>query len=254
MATDTKTKQPPRDVTCERHGTYTSRQIWGQQWTVCPVCADEAAAAEREAKAVRDRALVQERYWQRLRLSGIPDRFEDRTLSAYRADSAGQRRALEFAQRYAADFGTEAAAGRGALLVGRPGTGKTHLAIGIGLQILDRYAVRYETVLRAVRRIKSTWGRHSEETESEALRALTDPPLLILDEVGVQFGSQAERMLLEDVIDQRYAARLATLLISNCTVGEVRDILGERIVDRMREDGAETIAFDWASHRGSAKS
>lgn len=254
MATGTQTKQLPRDATCELHGTYTSRHIWGQQWTICPVCADEAAAVEREAKAARDRALAQERYCQRLRLSGIPDRFEDRTLSAYRADSAGQRRALEFATAYAAAFGTEAAAGRGALFVGRPGTGKSHLAIGIGLQILDRFGVRYETTLRAVRRIKATWQRDAAESEAEAIRALTTPPLLILDEVGVQFGSQAERMLLEDIVDQRYAARRATLFVSNHPVGEVRDILGERIVDRMREDGAETIVFDWASHRGSVKS
>jgi len=136
--------------------------------------------------------------------------------------------------------------------VGRPGTGKTHLAVGIGLQIMERNnrTVLFTTVMRAVRRVKDTWGKSGSETETKAIAALAFPDFLILDEVGLQFNSDTERLILFDVLNDRYEKRRPTLLMSNLPVGEVGEYLGERIMDRLREDGGEFIPFDWESHRG----
>ena len=106
------------------------------------------------------------------------------------------------------------------------------------------------TVMRAVRRVKDTWGRSSTQSESEAIASLVFPDLLILDEVGVQFGSDAERLILFDVLNERYEKRRPTLLLSNLNIDEVKAYLGERVFDRLREDGGEAIVFDWASWRG----
>ena len=40
--------------------------------------------------------------------------------------------------------------------------------------------------------------------------------------------------------------------MSNLTTNEVRDYLGERIFDRMREDGGQVRVFDWESYRGQS--
>ncbi len=98
-----------------------------------------------------------------------------------------------------------------------PGTGKTHLAAGIGLRLMkrDNRRVLFTTVMRAVRSIKETWTRGSELTESESIEKLVAPDLLILDEVGVQFGSETEKLMLFDVLNERYERRRPTLLISN---------------------------------------
>ena len=109
----------------------------------------------------------------------------------------------------------------------------------------------FTTTLRAIRRIKDSWRHGGGETESTAIAALVFPDLLILDEVGIQFGTDAEKMLLFDVLNDRYEKRRPTLLLSNLTLSEVRGYLGERVFDRLREDGGEVVVFDWASHRGA---
>lgn len=250
MTADTQTRQ----AKCEMHGDYVSRNAHGLYWTKCPACATEARAAEDERRVEREKVEALLRWQKRLGHSCIPDRFRDRTLENYITEIEGQRRALEFATAYADDFDDDAlASGRGALFVGKPGTGKTHLAVAIALQIMRdgrTTTALYSTAMRAVRRVKDSWGRGSTESETEAVAALTDPDLLILDEIGVQFGSETEKLIAFDVMNCRYERRLPTLLLSNLDADGVRAFLGERIFDRMREDGCEVVVFDWESHRG----
>lgn len=244
-----------RQAECQAHGAFTSRNIFGNCWTKCPTCAEEAEAAAEAERERREKAEAAERWQKRLGHSGIPERFHNRTLKSYVAECDGQARALAFAQHYSDGFKDALETGSGALFIGLPGTGKTHLACGIGLRIMHRYGctVLFTTVLRAIRRIKDTWAKGSKETESEAIATLTFPDLLILDEVGVQFGSDTEKLMLFDVLNDRYERRRPTLLLSNLTLAEVSGYLGERIMDRMREDGGEVVVFDWASHRGKVK-
>jgi DNA replication protein DnaC len=74
--------------------------------------------------------------------------------------------------------------------------------------------------------------------------------LLIIDEIGVQFGSPFETNLMFDILNERYEKLRPTLLLSNLTAPEIKAFLGERIYDRLREDGGQFVPFDWQSHRG----
>ena len=47
---------------------------------------------------------------------------------------------------------------------------------------------------------------------------------------------------------------LPTILLSNLPVEEVTGYLGERVVDRIREDGGRIVRFTWESHRVKARS
>lgn len=175
-------------------------------------------------------------------------------MKSYVAETEGQKRALAFAEAYADSFDDALKTGRSAVFIGMPGTGKTHLAVGIGLRIMhrDSRSVLFSTVMRAIRRIRNTWGRNSEESETDAIAAFTTPDLLILDEVGIQCGTDNEKLLIFDMLNERYENRRPTLLLSNLPLEEVKAYLGERIYDRLREDGGETVVFDWTSHRGKA--
>lgn len=242
--------QPPRQAECAAHGAYLASPLLNDHWTGCPQC-NEAEIGQLKA---RDAALKEaedlERWNQRVVDAGIPPRFQDRTLESYSADNPGAERALAFAKTYAQQFASNLGRGTSCIFVGKPGTGKTHLAIGIALHIMrEGRTARYLTVQRAVRKIKDTWNRESKERESDALRWMTEVDFLILDEIGVQFGSDFEKNLLFEVLNARYENRRPSVILSNLNQNEVQTYLGERVVDRIREDGGRVITFDWASHR-----
>jgi DNA replication protein DnaC len=55
-----------------------------------------------------------------------------------------------------------------------------------------------------------------------------------------------------DILNERYEKRHPSLLLSNLTPGEVKTFLGERVYDRLREDGGQCVPFDWESYRRKA--
>ena len=102
--------------------------------------------------------------------------------------------------------------------------------------------IRLENGSRFQFRTRTGHGGRGSETD-----------LLILDEVGVQFGSDTEKLILFDVLNERYEKRRPTLVLSNLSLPDVEQYLGERIFDRLREDGGEAVVFDWESHRGNVQ-
>jgi DNA replication protein DnaC len=109
----------------------------------------------------------------------------------------------------------------------------------------------FTTVQRMVRMMKETFRKESQKSESDVIDLLVYPDLLIIDEIGIQFGSDFEKNLMFDILNERYENRRPTLLLSNLTVPEVKAFLGDRIYDRLKEDGGQCVSFDWKSHRGA---
>jgi DNA replication protein DnaC len=235
---------------CAAHGRFESLEMRPGIWTKCPTCGAAEEAEYRREEAEREQREREMRWGRQLDAAGIPERFRTATLESYRADGPGQEKALAFARSYAEQFASAMISGRSCMFVGRPGTGKTHLAVGIAQALMrEGRSTCFTTVQRLVRRVKATWSRPAPETETDAIRSATRPDLLVLDEVGVQTGSDYETNLLFDVLNERYEARRATILVSNLPHAQIQEVLGERIVDRLREDGGRVIVFDWSSHR-----
>lgn len=240
---------------CDKHGDYQARQIAMGLGLAPIVCGCPQCAAERQAEAHAREAADAERaraarVASLFAASGLPKRFEHKRIADYVGKTPGQQRIRELAERYVAKFREQP--GVSLIFCGKPGTGKTHIACGIAAALIEsgQRAV-FTTVLSAIRSIKETYRHDSERSEADAIARLVSPALLILDEVGVQTGSDHEKMLLFEVINERYQACVATILISNLTRDELGAYLGDRMMDRFREGGA-VVAFDWASYRGGA--
>lgn len=243
--------QQDRMEICETHGGFASRNLLKNVWTKCPTCASVRQAQEQREAEERARVARHLEWQGKLGEAAIPERFRTRTLESYIAQTEGQKRALEFATAYAESFSEAEKTGRSAIFCGNPGTGKTHLAVGVGLKVMESgKLVRFTTAQRAFRRMKDAWRKDSDESEGDVIRLLVKPDLLILDEIGVQFGTKFEENALFDILNERYEKRRPSLLLSNLTVHEVRAFLGERVYDRLREDGGDSVPFDWNSHRG----
>lgn len=243
--------QPAKQEVCTKHGDYESKNIFGQVWSGCQECAAEQRIAAEHARAEMEERERQQAWIRQLGAADIPERFRTRTLTSYKATTAGQKRALMFATEYAEQFSLVCETGRSAIFCGMPGTGKTHLAIGIALHVMGlKKSAMFTTVQRMIRRAKDAWRKDSEESESDVIDMLVYPSLLIIDEIGVQFGSEFEKNFMFDLLNERYEKRRPTILLSNLTAPEIKTFLGDRIYDRLREDGGQCVSFDWASYRG----
>jgi DNA replication protein DnaC len=237
---------------CDKHGDFEARHITGRIWSTCLGCSADRCATKAIRKAEND-AKVLAAHWQKtLSVACIPERFLDRTLENYGLTNEGQHKAHEFSKVYAESF-KGVKTGRCAIFSGERGTGKTHLAIGIAQHVMRNYGKTavFVTVQRLIRAVRDTWRKGSTMSESDVVAMFTSPDLLILDEIGVQAGSENEKHILFDVLNERYEQRKSTLLLTNLTVEECKIFLGERVFDRLREDGGEVIPFDWASERGA---
>src|SRR5690554_3113118 len=240
---------------CDRHGEYESKNLFRNIWSQCPVCSEERVK-EQERQA-QEQAEQNRQYAISMIMgrSGIPTRFADRTLDDFKAETPEQERVLKICKAYAERFDERLANGGGLVLCGKPGTGKTHLACGIANHIAKSGRTSlFLSVMEAVRRVKQTWGRKDGETESEVIAKMLKPDLLILDEVGVQFGSETEKLILFEIINGRYSEMRPTIIISNLAREELGAYLGERVIDRMSEGGGATLAFTWESKRAEIKS
>lgn len=246
---------PTKQSDCESHGPYESKNYMGNIWSHCPKCAKEESDKQEEIEREQEAAEVKRRWEARVKQASIPKRFADRAFDSYSAESAAQKKALQFCVEFVEGFESVKESGRSALFCGKPGTGKTHLAASIGIEVMRKHkaTVLFSTVMRTVRRIKATWGKGSQETESQVIDLYTAPDLLILDEVGVQFGSETEENYIFDIINERYEEKRSTIIISNLGVDGIKKYLGDRAFDRLREDGGKLIPFTWASYRGKTK-
>lgn len=238
--------------TCPSHGAYESVLLSAKlkNRSKCPRCTQDHSE-HAEALLVQeelDRAAA--RILARLEAIGVPSRFHDATFDGFIAKDEQQRRALDWAKGQVKNFAAIRKAGTSTLLLGLPGTGKTHLACAVAIAIAEQgFVTRYSTVMRMIRRIKDSWRRESEESETAAIAFFAKPDLLVLDEVGVQQGSQFESNLLFDILNDRYERTHPTIIVSNLSIAEVSVALGERLIDRLREGGGKMISFEWPSHR-----
>lgn len=247
-------------VPCSAHGPQEAKAIFLTEWSEpkCPAC--EVERAEREARQeserkARELAAAREReISRRLQRAAIPPRFIGKTFDAYVAPDEPSRKALEACRDYAAGFPGRRQAGSSMILCGNAGTGKTHLACAIAMHVIREHggAAVYMTVSRAFRTVKDTYRRDSDTTEQQAISFLASPDLLVLDEIGVQYGSDTEKAILFEIVNERYEAMKPTILLSNLALPALTEYAGERVIDRMKENGGRLLVFDWKSHRGNA--
>jgi DNA replication protein DnaC len=239
---------------CDIHGEYEAKIFTVMDKRIkqkCPKCVKIKEQEDRESAELQRKEDERRKIIKLFGVAAIPPRFKDKSFSDYKADCEKSKKALIICEKYAEHFDKRLEAGGGLVLCGSPGTGKTHLAASIANHVIKHFgrSVIFNSVMAAMRKVKSTYSKTSEMTETEAVESFTRPDLLILDEVGVQFGSDAEKMILFEIINIRYQNMKPTILISNLPHNELNDYIGERVVDRMREGGGAIIPFDWDSYR-----
>lgn len=228
----------PEIEDCPRHG----------RWEVTVLRADGVVGRHAQCPACGKEGRLRAALGQ----SGIPDRFQTLTLDTYSTELAGEMMARDEAWSYVHDFAEVGAKGHCLIFHGMYGTGKTHLACGIGLGLIAKgYSVAHFSVLEVVRRWRESWDQGSETREGDVLKAFVDVDFLILEEIGRQKDTEAERGHLFEILDGRYGRNKPTLVTSNYPLeGDKKSIegfLGQAAYDRLYRNGCTPIEFNWGS-------
>lgn len=242
---------------CETHGHYDQKifRVLGKELkSGCPECG-RIIRAKAEAAELANRAMELRMAMERkLGAALVPKRFASKTLDGYVATTTEQRKALNTCRRYAAEFPQIAETGRCLLLLGKPGTGKTHLSVAIANEIMAKSSATavYRTIGAVLQAIRATYDHSSDQSESQILSSLISPSLLILDEIGVstEKPSDFELTTLFAIINGRYEELRPTVIVSNLDGQSLPAAIGERCIDRLREGGVIVIPFEWESQRG----
>jgi DNA replication protein DnaC len=243
----------PVKLICDTHGEYDGRER--EEWP-CPQC-DDIKKRESNIRAgeANKRAVLAAR-WEKC---GMTKKFCGITLDEWIAETPNEK----IIKQAARDFINGKY--KRMLLIGNCGTGKTMLAAGIigemslikipgskkdnsmnSTEEADLQPV-YTTATRLLRTIRDTWS--SKESEQKAMDYFINCDILVIDELGAGRCSDDDRLILSEILCDRYSSDMPTLLISNLN-GEAlkKNVIDERAADRMREDG-KIVAITGTSKR-----
>lgn len=127
--------------------------------------------------------------------------------------------------------------GRPVLMLGRPGTGKSHMSVALGVLAAE---AGYRVVFFAASKLLATlYASLADSSTDRLVRRLSGIDLLIIDDLRAVPPRPEYASLLYELVEARHGKR-ATILSSNLSVNEWGDVLGNRtltasMVDRLLE-------------------
>lgn len=139
------------------------------------------------------------------------------------------QRILRYCKQYADNFTSN---NPSIFMTGETGLGKTHLSLAIaGKAAAKGYNVVYGSAQDLLRRIENEhFGRKEDQN---TLETILDADLLILDDLGAEFGSGFSQSIVYNILNSRLSSGRPIIISTNLKAGELEEKYAQRVVSRL---------------------
>ena len=198
---------------------------------------------EAELKARADREQAEERERRRSIC------FSQTNMKAwnFQNDDRRDERLSNAMEKYVENFEMFKKEGRGLLLFGNVGTGKTYYACCIANGVIDKdYHVYVTSFREIVNKLQGMW-----EGKQEYIDSLNKYSLLVIDDLGAERTTDFMQEQIFSIVDSRYRSGLPFIVTTNLSMEQIKkpqDIAYARIYDRILER-CHPIKVDGVSRR-----
>jgi DNA replication protein DnaC len=190
-------------------------------------CACRCVTAERDAFKERQRQEQLDR------VRNICFQGTNMDAWCFKNDDRRNPQLSDAMKRYADNFVEFKNKGKGMLLYGDAGTGKTFYAACIANEIIEKGQRPMMTnFAQVINNVQSTWEKQ------EYINDLCKYDLLIIDDLGIERQTTTVQEIVFNVIDTRYRSGLPMIITTNLTPKEftkATEIGNKRIYDRIIE-------------------
>lgn len=126
------------------------------------------------------------------------------------------------------------------IIHGGVGVGKTHLCNALTMALSQKKGnyfysdlIKITTSADILKAVRQCWNKDADKYDYQAVEDFKTIPILIVDEIGVQYGSESEKIELYNIFNARYEDCLYCIICSNLKEKEMCDVLGLRTWDRI---------------------
>lgn len=197
-----------------------------------PMCLCKCAAEKRDAEEAERKRREMAIYIDKLRYKAFAE--EKMHGWTFDNDDGANPKISGIAKRYVENFDAMLKGGKGLLLFGNTGTGKTYTAACIANALIDKgiscFVTNFEKIGNTLQ------GMY--EGKQAYLDSLNRVSLLVLDDLGVERKSEYMQGIVYNVVDARCNAGLPLIVTTNLTSEELKnaaDITCRRIYSRLFE-------------------
>ena len=208
----------------------TAIQLFGSTRIVACICECRAAEIKAEEEERKRRELFDR--IMRMRSVGFPEKAM--TEWTFENDDGSNPKLTNAMKNFVEHFDTFREEGKGLLLFGSVGTGKTYLAA----------CVANELISKGIPCLVTNFARIANEVQGmfegkqKYYDNLNSFPLLVIDDLSAERKTEYMQEIVFNVIDSRYRANLPIIVTTNLTREELMrpsDITHQRIFSRLFE-------------------
>ena len=207
-----------------------SVELGGTLFHPCCICQCQSEA--RELELAKEKQLQEQQRIARLKANGL----QDASLRQFTfANDTGINPEMQKAHSYVEHWAEMKATATGLLLWGNVGTGKSFFAGCIANALLDRGVPVLMTNFSRI--LNALTGMFSDD-RNKYIDSLNHYSLLIIDDLGMERGTEYALEQVFNVIDARLRSNLPLIVTTNLTLDELKhpaDLAHERIYSRVLE-------------------